>query len=107
MLSLPEGPVIWLADDLSPSEAARRDPGRVVCLVTARGSDASHTAMMVRTLGIAAVAGAVEAYAGAQNGETVIVDGFNGCVWPNPSEDALASAGARVALFGGNPGLGS
>ena len=55
LAELPEGPVILVADDLSPSDTAGLDAAKVVGLATATGGPTSHTAILARTLGIPAL----------------------------------------------------
>ena len=55
---LPAEPVILLAEDLTPSDAAALDPARVLGFCTAGGGPTSHAAIIARSLGIPAVVGA-------------------------------------------------
>ncbi|MCB6574972.1 phosphoenolpyruvate--protein phosphotransferase, partial [Phascolarctobacterium faecium] len=47
--------VIIAADDLAPSETLQLDTDKILGFVTSAGSTNSHTAILARTLGIAAV----------------------------------------------------
>ncbi|MDR1934865.1 MAG: phosphoenolpyruvate--protein phosphotransferase [Candidatus Accumulibacter sp.] len=98
-LELSDGPTILVAADLSPSDTAGLDPARVAGLVTALGGPASHTAILARTLNIAAVVAAGEAVFAAKDGDTAIVDGDGGRVWLNPSEEMLQAVAGRMAAM--------
>jgi phosphocarrier protein FPr len=94
---LPDGPVILIAPDLSPSDTAGLDASKVTGLATIHGGPTSHTAILARTMNIAAVVAAGDALFSARNGDMAIVDGESGRVWLNPGEEALAAANARIA----------
>jgi phosphotransferase system enzyme I (PtsI) len=85
---LPE-PVVLVAGDLRPSEAAELDWDRVLAIVTDVGSSTYHTAIIARSLGIPAVAGLKQATRRIPPGATVSVDGARGEVVVEPSEAAL------------------
>ena len=92
--SLPEGPVILVADDLTPSDTARLDPRKVLGLCTASGGPTSHTAIIARSLDIPAMVGAGPAVLEQKVGITVVLDGSAGQLWVEPSEKDLESARA-------------
>ena len=52
------GPGVLIAADLTPAEAAELDPVRTAGVLLAHGSATSHSAILARTRGIPAVAGA-------------------------------------------------
>ncbi|MFY0569155.1 phosphoenolpyruvate--protein phosphotransferase [Archangium lansingense] len=81
----PEQPYILVADDLGPSDVARLDTAKVRGLVTARGGATSHSAILARALGIAAVVGAGERVLALTTGVELIVDGESGRVVAAPS----------------------
>lgn len=92
----PEEPVVIIASDLSPSDTAGLDPDKTVGFATVLGGPTAHTAILARTLGIAAVVAAGEDLLQAREGDTVIVDGDGGRVWFNPPEEALAEARRQI-----------
>ena len=94
---MPEGPVILIADDLTPSDAAALDPTRIVGFATARGGPTSHTAILARTLGLPAMVAAGEAALDVSEGATAILDGDGARLWLDPSEAAIAAARDRIA----------
>ncbi|QRN94214.1 phosphoenolpyruvate--protein phosphotransferase [Archangium violaceum] len=81
----PEHPYILVADDVGPSDVARLETAKVRGLVTARGGATSHSAILARALGIAAVVGAGERVLALSSGVELIVDGENGRVVASPS----------------------
>ncbi len=83
------GPVVLVAGDLTPSEAAELDWERVLAVVTDVGSSTYHTAIIARSLGIPAVAGLKEATRRIPPGSLVAVDGTRGEVVVDPSGPAL------------------
>jgi phosphocarrier protein FPr len=93
----PEGPVILVADDLTPSDTAALDITRIVALATARGGPTSHTAILARTLGLPALVAAGEAVLDVAEGATAILDGAGARLWLDPNEAAIASARDRIA----------
>ncbi len=83
---IPEGAVV-VADDLLPSVTARLELSRIAGLVTERGGRFSHTGILARAQGIAAVAGATGATTHIRTGDRVIVDGVSGVVFVNPDAE--------------------
>ncbi len=79
---LPEGPEPWLivADELTPSMAAQVNWERASGFVSEVGSWTSHTAILARSLGIAAVAGVAQATTHIRPGADVLIDGSTGDV---------------------------
>jgi len=89
---LPDHPVILLADDLAPSDTAGLDPERILGFCTAAGGATSHTAIMARSLNIPAVAGAGPAILDLAPGQTAILDGDSGQLYPQPTAADIAQA---------------
>lgn len=90
--SMPDEPVILVANDLLPSDTARLDPKRTLGLCTAAGGPTSHTAIIARSLGIPAVVGAGAALLEQPDGGTCILDGSAGKLYLHPTEADLKSA---------------
>jgi phosphoenolpyruvate-protein phosphotransferase (PTS system enzyme I) len=88
-LSRLPGPVVLVAGDLTPSEAAELDWDRVLAIVTDVGSSTYHTAIIARSLGIPAVAGLREATRQIGPGSQVVVDGGRGEVVVDPPAGVL------------------
>jgi phosphoenolpyruvate-protein phosphotransferase (PTS system enzyme I) len=80
-------PVVVLAHDLTPSETASLDRGKVHAFATEAGGRASHTAIMAGVLEIPAVVGIGRFLTDVSGGEEIIVDGNRGVVILNPDEE--------------------
>jgi len=95
-------PVVLVAHDLSPSLSANLGKTRVSGVAMDFGGLTSHTAIVVRSLGIPAVMGLKDISVAVAGGDTVIVDGTKGIVIVNPEPETLRSYRAeeeRLRLF--------
>lgn len=88
-LSELEENTVVVAHDLTPSDTAQLDKSKVIAFVTNIGGRTSHSAIMARTLEIPAVVGLEDITSSVKTGDIVIVDGVDGIVIINPSEDTL------------------
>ncbi|PKR77695.1 phosphoenolpyruvate--protein phosphotransferase [Halalkalibacillus sediminis] len=79
--------VILVAHDLLPSDTAQLNPAFVKGIVTDIGGRTSHSAIMSRSMGIPAVVGAGDATEQIEAGTPLILDGAEGEVLLNPSEE--------------------
>ncbi len=77
---------IILSHDLAPSDTATLDREKVIGFATDLGSRTSHTAIMARSLNIPAVVGLKDASYHLDSGAEVILDGYEGILIINPSE---------------------
>lgn len=85
-----ESGVVVCAVDLSPSETISLDKSKVVAIVTARGSENSHTAILARSMGIPAVIGVGGGFPdNIQDGAFAAVDGYGGIISVEPTSDEL------------------
>ena len=89
-------PCIVVAHDLTPSDTAMMDPAKVLGFITEVGSRTSHTAILARSLRIPAVLGLSGAVGELQSGQSVLIDGFNGFVVIEPSDQTLFEYGQLV-----------
>lgn len=80
-------PVILMAEDLAPSETVSLDKTKLLAFVTKLGSANSHTAILARTMGIPALIGIENS--DALHGHMAIVDGHEGKLIIDPSQDVL------------------
>ena len=92
---VPQKPVILVAEDLTPSDTANLDPGRILGFCTASGGPTSHTAIIARSLGIPAIVGAGPALLKQRDGAQVILDGTGGNLYIEP-DDADVRAAQKV-----------
>jgi phosphotransferase system enzyme I (PtsI) len=80
---------IIVAHDISPSEAAGIDRSAALGIVTDAGSRTSHAVIVARSMKIPAVVGTNDLTTKLKNGDWVMVDGYEGCIIVNPSEQTL------------------
>ena len=96
--ALPElkEPCIIICHDLTPSRTATLDKQKVLGFATDVGSKTSHTAIMARSLRLPAVVGLRNASELLVTGEYVLLDGFNGQIIINPTDQTLFEYGQLV-----------
>ncbi|WP_100373687.1 phosphoenolpyruvate--protein phosphotransferase [Bacillus sp. FJAT-45037] len=90
---------IVIAEDLTPSDTAQLNPVFIKGFATNIGGRTSHSAIMSRSLEIPAVVGAKEVTSRIETGMMVIVDGIDGNVIINPSEEEMATYKKKKADF--------
>lgn len=83
-------PCIVIATDLTPSDTAKIGSKPVVGFVTRIGGRTSHSAIMARSMGIPAVAGAGDKVDEIEDGAELLLDGAAGEVVVAPDEAILA-----------------
>jgi phosphoenolpyruvate-protein phosphotransferase (PTS system enzyme I) len=86
-------PCIVVGHDLTPSTTAMLDRNMVLGFATNVGSKTSHTAILARALKIPAVVGLHSLTSQLENGQSVLLDGHNGMVIQNPSDQTLFEYG--------------
>ncbi|WP_461201536.1 phosphoenolpyruvate--protein phosphotransferase [Anoxybacillus sp. TBDG-1] len=91
--------VVIIAEDLTPSDTAQLNRKYVKGFTTDIGGRTSHSAIMARSMEIPAVVGTKEATATIQNGDIVIIDGLDGKVIINPTEETIAEYEQKRAAF--------
>ncbi|MBB5354084.1 phosphotransferase system enzyme I (PtsI) [Anoxybacillus mongoliensis] len=91
--------VVIIAEDLTPSDTAQLNRKYVKGFTTDIGGRTSHSAIMARSMEIPAVVGTKEATATIQNGDIVIIDGLDGEVIVNPTEETIAEYEQKRAAF--------
>ncbi len=89
-------PCIVLSHDLTPSRTALLNKKMVLGFATEIGGKTSHTAIMARALGIPAVVGLSGVTRELQTGDYVLLDGFNGWIFLNPTDQTLFEYGQLV-----------
>ncbi|RLE28144.1 MAG: phosphoenolpyruvate--protein phosphotransferase [Acidobacteria bacterium] len=84
-----EGPVILVADDLSPSTAVKLPLDKVLGFVLETGGPTSHTTIIARSLGIPVIVGAHGACEAGHHSRRLILDAFEGKIIfdPDPAEE--------------------
>lgn len=76
---------ILLAEDLTPSDTATMERGKVLGFCTVGGGATSHVSILARAMDIPAIAGAEPRIMDLPNGTPVILDGSKGKLRLNPS----------------------
>ena len=89
-------PAIILSHDLSPSTTAQLDKRVVLGFATDVGGKTSHTAIMARALQIPAVVGLKDLSTQIEPGTNALLDGYNGLLIVNPSDQTLYEYGQLV-----------
>jgi phosphoenolpyruvate-protein phosphotransferase len=80
---------VLIAEDLTPSDTAAMERGKVMGFATVRGGATSHVAILARSLGIPALAGIEARALELPNGTPVILDGSKGTLRLNPSPEEM------------------
>lgn len=83
------GQVILVAHDLTPSDTAQLDRGKIAGIAAEIGGRTSHSAIMARSLEIPAVVGLEKLGGKVKSGDYLIVDGIKGKIFVNPPEDLI------------------
>jgi phosphoenolpyruvate-protein phosphotransferase (PTS system enzyme I) len=97
------GPYVLVARDLAPTDTAMLDPATCVAVATAEGGPTSHTAILLRSVGIPAVV-AARGVLELPDGTVVLVDGSTGSVRVDPGAAEVTQvrhAARRVQAFNG------
>lgn len=81
--------VIVVAHDFSPEDTLRMSSEKVLGFLTEKGGLTSHTAIVARSLSIPAVVGLEQVTQLCATGDTLILDGFSGRVYLNPTPDQV------------------
>ncbi|MNW27303.1 Phosphoenolpyruvate-protein phosphotransferase [compost metagenome] len=90
---------IVLAEDLTPSDTAQLNREFVKGFATNIGGRTSHSAIMARSLEIPAVVGTKSIMSEAKHGDVIIVDGLDGDVFINPSDEVIAEYRAKQQAY--------
>ena len=91
-------PCILVSHDLSPSMTAQLDKNFVLGFATDIGGQTSHTAIMARSLGIPAVVGLQTITSEVETGDYALLDGYNGNVIINPTDQSLFEYGQLAKI---------
>ena len=82
---------ILISHDLTPGDTASIDRNLVMGFATEVGSATSHTAIMARSLNIPAIVGLHGVCKALKTGDRILLDGYDGLLFLNPSEETIAS----------------
>ena len=87
-------PSILVAEDLAPSETVKLDKSLLLGLITREGSSNSHTAILARSMNLPTLIQCKD-IADDWDGKFAILDGYNSCVYIEPTQDLVESLTAR------------
>jgi len=82
-------PMIVIAHELTPTQAASIERSKVLAFATDAGGRTSHTSIVARAMDIPAVVGCQHVSQNLNEGDTLIVDGDRGLVILRPDQDTL------------------
>ncbi|MDP0498643.1 MAG: phosphoenolpyruvate--protein phosphotransferase [Verrucomicrobiota bacterium JB022] len=82
-------PSVLVADDLHPSDTTHLTRGRVIGIISEQGGRTGHSVIMARSLNVPCVVGMPKITDEVVADDQVLVDGFDGVVIVNPSEQTL------------------
>lgn len=91
-------PCILVGHDLSPSVTAQLNKNFVLGFATDIGGQTSHTAILARSLDIPAVVGLQNISEELETGDYALLDGYNGTVIVNPTDQTLFEYGQLVKI---------
>ncbi len=89
--------VVILADDLTPSDTIHFNRRPIVGFATESGGRTSHTSIIAKSLFMPAVIGVPRLTKIVDNDELVIVDGYEGTLFVNPTQAMVAEYRSRVS----------
>ena len=81
--------VILVSSDFSPSDFALVDKSKILAIISEKGSQTCHTAILSRSLGIPCVVGVRGVVDAITSGDFVLADGYDGKVFVNPKQQTL------------------
>ncbi len=84
---------ILVSEEVTPAMLGEIPKEKLAGLVSVQGSSNSHVAILARAMGIPAVMGTIDLPLGLLNGQKLIVDGYQGVVFNNPSDELLIQYG--------------
>lgn len=87
-----ESEIIIVAWELTPSHLMDLNHDTIKGLITEKGGETSHTAILARSLGIPLVSGIQKILHRIETGTPILVNGFNGEVIRNPLPNEIKSA---------------
>lgn len=91
--------VVVIANDLTPSDTAQLNRQFVKGFATDIGGRTSHSAIMARSLEIPAIVGTKSITELVNKDDIIVIDGIEGIVIVNPSEEELATYKQKQAEF--------
>ncbi|MBD3669219.1 MAG: phosphoenolpyruvate--protein phosphotransferase, partial [Gammaproteobacteria bacterium] len=81
---------VLVGSEITASMLAEVPPDKLAGVVSTSGSRSSHVAILARALNIPAVMGASDLPVGRVDGRSIVVDGYSGRVYINPSRGVIS-----------------
>lgn len=91
----PDGPVVLVASDLTPSLTVQLDREAVLAVACEQGTRTSHAAILAHSIGIPAVVALPDLLAKVATGEMVVLDGWAGTLQVQPLPADIEAAYTR------------
>ncbi|MDP6157589.1 MAG: phosphoenolpyruvate--protein phosphotransferase [Phycisphaerales bacterium] len=85
-----EEPVVLLAHELTPADAASLSCEKVVAIVLEAGGRTDHASIVASAIGVPVVVGCGDVLGDISDGDPIIVDGTDGVIVVHPDEEATA-----------------
>jgi phosphotransferase system enzyme I (PtsI) len=92
-------PVVLVAHDLSPADLANVNREKVLGILTDVGTATSHTAILARAMEIPTIVGLESITGEVKTGDLIVLDGFEGKVFLNPSLELIAEYDTRREFY--------
>ncbi len=89
-------PCLVIGHDLTPMQTAQMERKQVLGFATDVGGKTSHTAIMARSMRIPAVVGLRNATEVLSSGQYALLDGYNGLIIVNPTDQTLFEYGQLI-----------
>lgn len=83
-------PSILVAEDLAPSETVKLDKSLLLGMITREGSSNSHAAILARSMNLPTLIQCKD-ISDDWDGKFAILDGYNSCVYIDPTQDLIDS----------------
>ncbi|WP_366934151.1 phosphoenolpyruvate--protein phosphotransferase [Anaerofustis sp.] len=90
---------VIVAVDLTPSDTAQMNKDKVIGFAIDEGSRTSHSAIMARSLEVPAVVGLGDITSQVKGGEKIIVDGTDGNIIINPTDEQIKEYQAKQEAY--------
>jgi phosphotransferase system enzyme I (PtsI) len=94
-------PVVVVAHELTPAQAASLDVRKVIGFCTDAGGRTSHTSIVASALGIPVVVGCQRVSQSVNDGDMIVIDGKAGVVIVRPDAETLAQYERDIARIAG------
>jgi phosphotransferase system enzyme I (PtsI) len=94
-----EEPVVLLAHELTPADAASLTKDKVVAIVLEAGGRTDHASIVASAIGVPVVVGCGDVLGDINDGDQIIVDGTDGVVIIHPDEAVSAKYQRRKVKF--------